>query len=119
MTCYQCEQTIKPNGCTKVGVCTKDPLTAALQDLIIFGLAQPNAPTGKACILQMFMTLTNTNHNLDDLKKAVEEIKASIKSQHFTDLVKKVLSTSKSEVSPHFYEKKYGKDLNAIAQLGI
>ncbi len=35
MYCYQCEQAAKGTGCTKVGVCGKDPETAALQDLLI------------------------------------------------------------------------------------
>lgn len=39
MACFQCEQTVKPNGCSKVGVCAKTPLQAALQDMIVFGLA--------------------------------------------------------------------------------
>jgi len=35
MFCYQCEQTAKGTGCTVMGVCGKDPVTAALQDLLI------------------------------------------------------------------------------------
>ena len=38
MLCYQCEQTAQGQGCTKFGVCGKDPQTAALQDLLIYGL---------------------------------------------------------------------------------
>ena len=43
MFCYQCEQTAKGEGCTKIGVCGKQPEVAALQDLLIYslkGLAQ-------------------------------------------------------------------------------
>jgi hydroxylamine reductase len=43
MFCFQCEQTAKGEGCTKIGVCGKQPDTAALQDLLIYavkGLAQ-------------------------------------------------------------------------------
>jgi hydroxylamine reductase len=43
MFCYQCEQTAHSTGCTKMGVCGKDPQTAALQDLLVFaakGIAQ-------------------------------------------------------------------------------
>ena len=36
MYCYQCEQTAKGTGCTVVGVCGKDPKTAALQDLLVY-----------------------------------------------------------------------------------
>jgi len=38
MFCYQCEQTAQGKGCTKVGVCGKDPDVAALQDLTVFAL---------------------------------------------------------------------------------
>jgi hydroxylamine reductase len=38
MFCYQCEQTAKGEGCTKVGVCGKQPEVAVLQDLLIYAL---------------------------------------------------------------------------------
>jgi len=38
MFCYQCEQTAKGEGCTKIGVCGKQPDVAALQDLLIYVL---------------------------------------------------------------------------------
>jgi hydroxylamine reductase len=38
MFCYQCEQTAKGEGCTKMGVCGKQPDVAALQDLLIYVL---------------------------------------------------------------------------------
>jgi len=38
MFCYQCEQTAKGEGCTKIGVCGKPPEVAALQDLLIYSL---------------------------------------------------------------------------------
>jgi hydroxylamine reductase len=40
MFCYQCEQTAKGEGCTKAGVCGKSSDVAALQDLLIQGLAE-------------------------------------------------------------------------------
>lgn len=36
MLCYQCEQTAGGTGCTKMGVCGKDAVTAALQDLLVY-----------------------------------------------------------------------------------
>ena len=33
MFCYQCEQTAKGIGCTVAGVCGKDAVTSAMQDL--------------------------------------------------------------------------------------
>lgn len=38
MFCYQCEQTANGKGCEQIGICGKDPLTANLQDLLIFAL---------------------------------------------------------------------------------
>ena len=35
MFCFQCEQTAKGEGCTKIGVCGKQPEVAALQDLLV------------------------------------------------------------------------------------
>ncbi|MCX8110923.1 MAG: hydroxylamine reductase [Syntrophorhabdaceae bacterium] len=40
MFCYQCEQTAKGEGCTKVGVCGKQPEVAALQDLLVYTLSE-------------------------------------------------------------------------------
>ena len=36
MFCFQCEQTVKGEGCTKLGVCGKKPEVAALQDLLLY-----------------------------------------------------------------------------------
>ena len=36
MFCFQCEQTAKGEGCTKIGVCGKNPEVAALQDLLTY-----------------------------------------------------------------------------------
>ncbi len=74
MFCYQCEQTAKGEGCTKIGVCGKQPEVAALQDLVVYtmrglsqvavegrkvGISDPevNAFTAEA----MFSTLTNVD----------------------------------------------------------
>jgi hydroxylamine reductase len=38
MFCNQCEQTAKGEGCTKVGVCGKQPDVAALQDLLTYAV---------------------------------------------------------------------------------
>ncbi len=78
MFCYQCEQTAKGEGCTKVGVCGKESDVAVLQDLLIYalkglslyavegrkkGVVDPevNDFTCKA----LFSTLTNVNFDPD------------------------------------------------------
>lgn len=38
MFCYQCEQTAKGEGCTKIGVCGKQPDVSDLQDLTVYAM---------------------------------------------------------------------------------
>ena len=74
MFCYQCEQTAKGEGCTKVGVCGKQPDVAALQDLLVYALAELSfyaAEGRKVKVVDrevnvftteaLFATLTNVN----------------------------------------------------------
>jgi len=93
MFCYQCEQTAKGEGCTKIGVCGKQPDVAALQDLlnyVVKGLSlvavegrkvgvndqQVNQFTSKA----IFSTLTNVDFDparfVDLINEAVEKREA-------------------------------------------
>ncbi len=78
MFCYQCEQTAKGEGCTKIGVCGKQPEVSALQDLLIYalkGLSQVAVEARKAGISDVevnrftaeagFSTLTNVNFDPD------------------------------------------------------
>ncbi|RJQ66637.1 MAG: hydroxylamine reductase [Desulfobacteraceae bacterium] len=78
MFCFQCEQTAKGQGCTKLGVCGKQPEVAALQDLLIYevkGLSQVALAARKAGIKDpdvdrfaceaIFSTLTNVNFDPD------------------------------------------------------
>jgi len=74
MFCYQCEQTAKGEGCTKIGVCGKKPEVAALQDLLVYavkGLSQVALAGKKAGVSDpevdqfaceaIFSTLTNVD----------------------------------------------------------
>ncbi len=74
MFCYQCEQAAGGKGCTKIGVCGKQPDVAALQDLLVYslkGLAQvalegrkvgvKEASVGPFICKALFSTLTNVN----------------------------------------------------------
>ena len=36
MFCYQCEQAAQGTGCSKIGVCGKEPDVAKLQDLLVY-----------------------------------------------------------------------------------
>jgi len=74
MFCYQCEQTAGGTGCTRSGVCGKDPRTAALQDLLAYGLKGLSMYATRArqlgskdsdidvfLVKTLFTTLTNVN----------------------------------------------------------
>ncbi len=78
MFCYQCEQTAKGTGCTKSGVCGKDPDIAGIQDTLVISLKGIAAYAYHARELgahdeqvdaflaeALFSTLTNVNFNLD------------------------------------------------------
>ena len=78
MFCYQCEQTAKGEGCTKIGVCGKQPDVAALQDLlnyVVKGLSQVAVEGRKVGVNDqeinrfiskaIFSTLTNVDFDPD------------------------------------------------------
>ncbi len=84
MFCYQCEQTAKGSGCTAHGVCGKDPETAALQDLLVYGVKAVSMYADRARQLgatddeinvftaeALFATLTNTNFDPGDLAEMI------------------------------------------------
>ena len=89
MFCYQCEQTAKGEGCTRMGVCGKEPEVAILQDLLIYalkGLSQVAVEGRRVGIRNrdvnlftceaLFSTLTNVNfdpsHFVELIRHCVE-----------------------------------------------
>lgn len=80
MFCFQCQETAGNKGCTKIGVCGKKPVTANLQDLLIYTLKgisilRENIPLEKrvcSCSKEVDYYITNslfitiTNANFDD-----------------------------------------------------
>ncbi len=100
MFCFQCEQTAQGKGCTKIGVCGKQPDVAALQDLLIYaikGLSQVAVEGHKVGINDkdvnvftceaVFSTLTNVDFDPDRfvnlLRKCVglrDELKEKVKA---------------------------------------
>jgi len=78
MFCFQCEQTAKGEGCTKIGVCGKKPEVAALQDLLLYAVKGLSlfAVEGRKVGIEdatvdaftceaLFSTLTNVNFDPD------------------------------------------------------
>lgn len=96
MFCYQCEQTANGKGCTKMGVCGKNPEIANLQDLLIYQIkgiscyAKPLIEQGKQVdksIISfienvLFTTLTNVNFDADvhvELLRESQRIKEELR----------------------------------------
>ena len=88
MFCYQCEQTAKGEGCTKIWVCGKESDVANLQDLLIYtlkGLSLYAVEGRKVGVIDpgvndfsckaIFSTLTNVNFDPD---RFVQLIKQSV-----------------------------------------
>jgi len=87
MFCYQCEQAAKGEGCTKIGICGKQPDVSDLQDLTAYALRGlslvalegrktgnivPEADAYTAAML--FSTLTNVNFDPDYFVDKIREI---------------------------------------------
>ncbi|MDZ4168443.1 MAG: hydroxylamine reductase [Coriobacteriia bacterium] len=85
MFCNQCEQTAKGTGCTKVGVCGKNPDVAALQDLLVhacrsLAAVAASAPAGTDLNVEsrfvedaLFTTLTNVDFGAETVAAKVDE----------------------------------------------
>jgi len=90
MFCFQCEQTAGGKGCTKVGVCGKQPDLADKQDELtcaMVGLARaaqgrtPDQNTDALVMQGLFATLTNVNFDgsrIDELKNLIQAEKAKL-----------------------------------------
>ncbi|MEG2288619.1 MAG: hydroxylamine reductase [Clostridium sp.] len=98
MFCYQCEQTAGGKGCTKLGVCGKNPEIAGLQDLLIYQVkgiscyAKTLIDAGEVidkCTVSLienvlFTTLTNVNFDAEvhvKLLKECQTVKADLRSR--------------------------------------
>jgi len=87
MFCYQCEQTFRGEGCTRQGVCGKDPETAALQDLTVHALkglawvawrvrqlGRSDLETGRLIAAGLFHTVTNVNFDPERFRPLLLDI---------------------------------------------
>ena len=97
MFCYQCEQTARGEGCTRVGVCGKEPEVATLQDLLIYalkGLSQYAVEGRKVGVKDrdvnvftckaLFSTLTNVNFDPERFVKLIHrclEVRENLKEK--------------------------------------
>jgi hydroxylamine reductase len=100
MFCYQCEQAANGTGCTKIGVCGKDPAVSALQDLLIYSMKGLSLVAGEGrgygvndpdvnvfLTKGLFSTLTNVDFDPARFEKLIrkcvelrEGLKAKVKA---------------------------------------
>ncbi|MBU4484945.1 hydroxylamine reductase [bacterium] len=86
MFCYQCEQTAGCSGCTKHGVCGKDPKTAAMQDMLLYAAkgismyahrarlaGKVNQKVDRFVIEALFTTVTNVNFDAEKIYKMINK----------------------------------------------
>ena len=102
MFCYQCQETAGCKGCTRVGVCGKQPDVAAMQDLLVYvtkGLsavttalrAQGEAVEGEInhlITLNLFTTITNANFDKEAIKLRIRDTLA-VKEKLLTQVEQK------------------------------
>lgn len=84
MFCFQCEQAAGGKGCTKIGVCGKQPEVSRAQDEVtcaLIGLARaaqgktPGKSAGELVMQGLFTTVTNVSFDakrITDLKKLIQ-----------------------------------------------
>lgn len=99
MFCFQCEQTAFGKGCTKVGICGKQPDTANLQDeltnaVIELAVCGKKSPENTDLIIEgLFTTVTNVNFCNNSIKNITEQIIEEINCDKTFD-VKSIWNTS-------------------------
>lgn len=96
MFCRQCEQAARGVGCDVMGNCGKDPLVAALLDLMIYGLkgvavyaslarelGEKDAEVDRFMLSGLFTRVTNVNFDAEDIARRLHDcyrIKAKAKA---------------------------------------
>ncbi len=102
MFCYQCQETVKNEGCGIKGVCGKTEETANLQDLLVYvlkGIAIYAEKARQAGILDskygrftaeaLFATITNVNFDNDRIIALIHEalkLRDELKKKYGADM---------------------------------
>ncbi len=87
MFCYQCQETAGCTGCTRMGVCGKNPQVAGMQDLLVYvtkgisDVATKLRKEGKTVSkeinhlvsLNLFVTITNANFDEDMIVARIKD----------------------------------------------
>lgn len=147
MFCYQCEQTANGKGCTKQGVCGKNPEVANLQDLLIFQLKgiscygdillkkgmRPEKRVVSFVENCLFTTLTNVNFDpevhvklLQEAQKIKDELRQQIggtgteniyMAYRLPETKSEMLRTS--QIAGIMYDQNLDEDIRSLRQLVI
>jgi hydroxylamine reductase len=131
MFCYQCEQTSKGMGCTVMGVCGKDPETAALQDLLLYSTEGISMYAHRArdlgakvrdidvfTIKALFSTVTNVDFDPERLKgylMEAAEVRDRAKSL-YEDACKKAGKTPEKLGGPALWQP--AEDIDGLVKQG-
>ena len=87
MFCYQCQETAGCSGCSRVGVCGKQPDVAAMQDLLVYATKGISAVTttlrqegveiqpavNHMITLNLFTTITNANFSKEAIIARIQD----------------------------------------------
>lgn len=86
MFCYQCQEAAKGEGCTIKGVCGKEPVTAALMDLLMHATrgeaiinrslrtkGEASLVASRQMVDALFATITNANFDDEAIKGKIEK----------------------------------------------
>lgn len=142
MFCYQCEQTASGKGCTKVGVCSKTPEIAAMQDLLIYQikgiscyaskLLEKGEKLSKDIVSfiedSLFMTLTNVNFDpeahmamlrrsqqiKEELRAKAGEINRAEATYNLSNTKEEILNDAKK--AGIMYDKELNEDIRSVRE---
>ena len=98
MFCFQCQETLKNEGCVRNGICGKSGTTAGLQDVLIHTatgvcvVAEKSGAVDEATadyvVRALFTTVTNVNFDDDVLVEIIRQglaLRDRIKAKHHVD----------------------------------
>ncbi len=95
MFCFQCQETLRNQGCTARGVCGKDERVANLEDVLVYvtkglgvvskkvGTVEPKV--GRFIAKALFTTITNVNFDEDRITETINEglkLRDELKKKH-------------------------------------
>ena len=127
MFCYQCQETAKNQGCTKVGVCGKTPEVANMQDLLIYvtkGLAaittqlrkegkEVSKQTNHLITLNLFTTITNANFDYENI------IDSTLKTMEVKNRLLKLVEDKSILPEASFWEGDASSFLEKSLEVGV